>query len=197
MRKYGFYYDDETIRKAYKLLKMAYASEAFDIPIDKIKLTEQIHSKGNPIDIPEKDELLCVVRTIKNTDEYSLILGWADYHLAIRHEKKTIKAIILNQHVSRDKFVYLMTRCAVNNKPLESIIFRNRNTVIIPIDNIIISEDISVTDLKIELARKFYESFGIFKVPIIINKKNVIIDGYSSYFLARQLGMNSVDVIIK
>lgn len=92
---------------------------------------------------------------------------------------------------------HLMTRCAVNNKPLESIIYRNRNTVIIPTDNIIISKDISVTDFKLELARKFYESFGIFKSPIIINKKNVIIDGYSSYFLARQLGMNSVDVIIK
>lgn len=48
---------------------------------------------------------------------------------------------------------------------------------------------------KMELKLKHYKHCGKFEEEIIVNKHNVLIDGYTSYLIAKQEGIKSVQVI--
>jgi len=44
---------------------------------------------------------------------------------------------------------------------------------------------------------EYFERFGKFKVPIILDKDNKLIDGYTSYLVAVKYNISKVDVIYK
>jgi hypothetical protein len=51
-------------------------------------------------------------------------------------------------------------------------------------------------NFKMQKARKFYEQYGILKEKILIDKQTkTLIDGYTSYLLAKELGLKRVHVV--
>lgn len=49
-------------------------------------------------------------------------------------------------------------------------------------------------ELKMNWRRNYYNFFGNFAVPIEINDNNVLLDGYTSYLIAKELGKKYVKV---
>lgn len=67
-----------------------------------------------------------------------------------------------------------------------------------PIKEIIISEDFKntpPTEGKMQFKREYLKKTGVLKKNIIINDENVLIDGYTTYLLALEHGMDHVPVI--
>lgn len=67
-----------------------------------------------------------------------------------------------------------------------------------PVTEIIISEDFKntpPTERKMQYKREHLKNKGVLKKNIIINDENVLIDGYTTYLLAMENGMNDVPVI--
>lgn len=47
---------------------------------------------------------------------------------------------------------------------------------------------------KIEAARKYFDEYGKFDKPIVINKDNILMDGYIRFLLALELNMDCIEV---
>lgn len=64
-----------------------------------------------------------------------------------------------------------------------------------PLKDIVISEDFSRTEpaaMKLDKIRKCYADHGELPAYIVINDNNVLIDGYCTYLVAKELGATSV-----
>ena len=67
-----------------------------------------------------------------------------------------------------------------------------------PIKEIIISEDFKntpPTERKMQYKREHLKNTGVLKKNIIINDENILIDGYTTYLLAMENGVDYVSVI--
>lgn len=67
-----------------------------------------------------------------------------------------------------------------------------------PIKEIIISEDFKntpPTEGKMQFKREYLKKTGVLKKNIVINDENVLIDGYTTYLLALENGMDHVSII--
>lgn len=76
----------------------------------------------------------------------------------------------------------------------------NRERVFIDIEKIVISDDFKDTTPSVEkIAKKleYYRTHKRFEKDIVINKYNVLIDGYINYLLCRILNINIIKAIVE
>lgn len=53
------------------------------------------------------------------------------------------------------------------------------------------------TKNQIRINRKYGRNRNIFKSSIILDKRNILVDGYTSYLIAKMFGIKKVEVIIR
>lgn len=67
----------------------------------------------------------------------------------------------------------------------------------INIDKIIISEKFKQKEpgqRKINERLAYFEKYGEFYSPIVLDKNNILIDGYTSYLIAKRYGFENVEI---
>jgi hypothetical protein len=93
------------------------------------------------------------------------------------------------EHInSQDKFIKLLMQEIINNK----------NTKIVLLKDIKIPKKYKEPKKqKLDERKEYFETFRNFKVPVIIDKDNNLIDGYTTYLIAKNNGFNSIEVRVK
>lgn len=153
------------------------------IPVSEIKLTEKCHIKatndGHTITGGKQNS--CVIVTEDTDGKYNLLVGWADYMLAVQNEYKEIPAIIMDKEddgrePTRHNFMmWLSSKTTFGNltniKVTKSFIQNPPN------------------QYKIDSVRKQANNdISYFLThPIIISENNVLLDGYVKYLVACEL----------
>lgn len=73
-------------------------------------------------------------------------------------------------------------------RPLEGEIVR--------LENIKIKKDFSEPkERKMKERRNYFNKYGYFKSPIILDKNNTLLDGYTTYLLAKEIGYESITIL--
>lgn len=159
--------------------KRKHMSEAIEIPVDKIKLSEQIHKRGNPdYQYKSKPNEDCLLIVRKCCGDYILMSGWGDYMECLLSGYKTVKAII----------------CGKSKKE----IFRQYSHTYIPIADVVIPRYMKKScPKKWKLSRVYYRLGDKNQLdrPLTLTKDNVLIDGYTRYIVAKKIGMKFVPVL--
>lgn len=76
----------------------------------------------------------------------------------------------------------------ITNRPLEGEIVR--------LENIKIKKDFSEPkERKMKERRNYFNKYGYFKSPIILDKNNTLLDGYTTYLLAKEIGYKSITIL--
>ena len=76
----------------------------------------------------------------------------------------------------------------ITNRPLEGEIVR--------LENIKIKKDFSEPkEGKMKERRNYFNKYGYFKSPIILDKNNTLLDGYTTYLLAKENGYKSITIL--
>ena len=85
------------------------------------------------------------------------------------------------------------------NRMLDDLIHKlSEKNVIIDLKNIKVPEDFTKPNKKkLESREKYFRSNSKFKVPIIIDSENNLVDGYTSYLIAKKYEFSTVNVIVK
>lgn len=76
----------------------------------------------------------------------------------------------------------------------------NKETIIIPIDNIIIQDSFKNTQPsldKIQEKLEYYKKYNRFDKRIVINKDNVLQDGYINYLICKILNIKTNKVVVE
>lgn len=69
---------------------------------------------------------------------------------------------------------------------------------IVNLEDIEISKSFSksgISKKKLERKDAFYIEFGYFQDRVILDEKNLLLDGYSTYLLAKQNGIKEIEII--
>ena len=70
---------------------------------------------------------------------------------------------------------------------------KNINGEMIKIKDIKLAEWLQpVSKRKLKIKRDYYKKHGYFREEMILNNDNILVDGYSSYVLAKELGFKNV-----
>jgi len=151
------------------------------IDISNIVLTESIHNNGiyNANIRVNLDNTALIVRPI-GKGKFSLVFGWGTYMYAKHHKTETINCLFTD--LTREEFLY--KNCVIW-QPIEKITVPKRFKSFAP------SEE------KIQNAYDYYEKYGCFDTPIIIDKCNVLKDGYARYIAADRLGISHIPTLCK
>lgn len=156
--------------------KKEYASQAVELFLDEIHLTDKVHQAGLYIPNDKKPEdLLIVVRETSN-EEYVLVCGWADYMEASARHLEKIRCIVVDEK-SRAAFMH-----RYNNKYIKTA------KIIIPE---CFAETIPSSE-KVKAKVEYYEKHGKFQKPITISKNNILVDGYINYLIAKEKGIKKL-----
>ena len=76
----------------------------------------------------------------------------------------------------------------ITNRPLEGEIVR--------LENIKIKKHFSQPkERKMKERRNYFNKYGYFKSPIILDKNNTLLDGYTTYLLAKEIGYKSITIL--
>ena len=76
----------------------------------------------------------------------------------------------------------------ITSRPLEGEIVR--------LENIKIKKDFSEPkERKMKERRNYFNKYGYFKSPIILDKNNTLLDGYTTYLLAKEIGYKSITIL--
>ena len=76
----------------------------------------------------------------------------------------------------------------ITNRPLEGEIVR--------LENIKIKKDFSEPkERKMKERRNYFNKYGYFKSPIILDRNNTLLDGYTTYLLAKEIGYKSITIL--
>ena len=148
------------------------------ILVRDIKLTDEVHKRSNShYECRHKPNEDCCVVVRKKMKGYALISGWADYMECVMQGYETVKAVICNDGIG--KFM------------------RQYGEKSLPLDDIVIPEYMSRTTpapWKIErVIRRLGDKKKLDK-PVTLNSKNELIDGYTRYLVAQEIGMKFVPV---
>ena len=112
-------------------------------------------------------------------------MGYKNYLIANKLGQENIKVIIT------DKTHYkLSCSLAYQNVPRETERF-------VPISIVKIREEFAKTKVKKEKMndrRKYIEVNGMLDKPLILNKDNILVDGYSRYIIAKKFHLGDVPV---
>lgn len=188
-------YTREDTKKAITLLPMIYENDTFDVPLKNIKFVSKIHQKGQLPISNEKEKLMCVISPLYNSSEdYALVIGWADYHIALKRGNTTIKALIFNKYINRYRFIDTISKRFVSNEPLKELVSKNNDDFIsVPITKIN-APDYSIPKLKTKRNINFYQKYNCFLSKIEIDDNYNLKDGYSGYCAAKELGLETINV---
>lgn len=52
-----------------------------------------------------------------------------------------------------------------------------------------------VSQKKLNERIQYFEKYGEFKTPLVVNQENVIIDGYTTYLVAQIYGLNKINAV--
>lgn len=163
--------------------KSNHKSEAVKIPLDRIKITETIHKRGELNNRGKQSTPLLIVRPTNSAgDKFALVMGWADYQRVRLANAKTVDCIITG--VKRYKFAEILKKIDEDSKPAKVAV---KDIKILPNFN-------RVSDNKIKIAEKFYRKYQKFNAPIIIDRENNLVDGYAKYLAAKVMSLNYVQV---
>lgn len=162
------------------------------IPVDCIKIVSDIHNSSHNVSELHKSINRLLVIVHKNNDNtYSLITGWKDYVIAVRDNIKEINAVLVEE-TSRDEFLYNLSTSKewVN---LDDIHIPNCFKTRPPKK----SKLTSYTDQVKNAVQKYNLSDYLDNKPIVINKDNVLIDGYTRYLALQKLNYKDKFPVIR
>ena len=158
--------------------KLKYKDKAIMIPLSKIRLVDEIHLKGNPAyecrHLP-RSELCVIVR--KAFDGYVLVSGWADYMDCIKSGYGKVKAIVTNY--THEHFL------------------RIYGDTYLPITELKVPQCMAESTPKPWKLRRVRDRLGAkckLDKPITIDHNKVILDGYTRYLVALEIGMVYVPI---
>lgn len=156
-----------------------YFGEPSYIAVDSIRLVEVVHIKGNPnYQYKHKPSKDCVVVVRRTNHGYDLVSGWADYQECLHEGYKMVRAFITD--TSRGEF------------------FRKYSHTYLPLNEIIIPNHMKNTtphEWKIKRVRNRLGEKNRLDRPITINSNHVLLDGYTRYLVAKEVGMKYVPII--
>ena len=157
--------------------KDSHMNEAITIKVASIKLTEQVHIKGNPNYVCQnKPQQECCVIVRRKHDGYALITGWGDYQECILHGYEYVRAIVVNRTKG---------------------FLRRYGTDYISIDDIIIPDYMAKTTPTEWKMQRVIDRLGDkqkLDKPITLDHDHYLVDGYTRYLVAKQFGMKYVPV---
>ncbi len=79
---------------------------------------------------------------------------------------------------------------------LSRILNRPHEGEIIKIKNIKIKKNFSnPRSCKMKNRREYYKKYKYFRSTVVLNKKNYLIDGYTTYLLAKEMGFDYITVV--
>jgi hypothetical protein len=159
--------------------KKAHMSDAITIPVSEIQLTEAVHIAGNPhyTCVGKSSDDCCLIVRRKHGG-YALVSGWADYQECLMQGYSTVKAIVVN--MKRGDFM------------------RQYGDTYLPLSEIYVPEHFAKStprDWKIQRVKDRLGAKKKLDKPITINKDHYIVDGYTRYLVAREIGMQYVPVM--
>lgn len=150
--------------------------EIVKIPMKNIVLTEKIHNHGKftPTD-KSSDDLIIAVRPL-DENNYSLVVGWAEYMEARNRVMENIKCVVTTDN--RYNFV-------------------RKNLKTYHIGKIKIPDEFAnhpPRPEKVQQKIDYYNEYGQFRRKLRIDKTGILYDGYATYLAAKQLGLTQVPV---
>lgn len=158
--------------------KKAHINDAITIPVSEIQLTEAVHIAGNPhYTCAGKSSDDCCVIVRRKHGGYALVSGWADYQECIMQGYGTVKAIVVN--MKRGNF---MRQYGDTYLPLSEINVPKHFAKSIP------------SDWKIQRVKYRLGSKNKLDKPITIDQNRCIVDGYTRYLVAKEIGIRYVPV---
>lgn len=151
-------------------------SERVVIPMRKIKLTENVHKKGNYTvkDIPA-DKMTMIVRDLHD-GTYGLVTGWRAYQECRASDEGIAYCLVV-----KDNRLDFLGKYGETDKKVKNI----------KIPNGFRKSHISAE--KVQKAKENAE-IGEFK-PITLSRDGFVIDGYSRLVAAKELGIDKVPVV--
>ena len=152
------------------------------IPMSLIVLKESIHKKNTPTEIfPETDKPIVahLIGNGKDCDKFRLIIGWKEYHSALQHNKEFINVILVPD---KNRYCFIRRMEGKQEFPLKRI-FVSRAFL-----------ETSPAEEKINRAIEYYKLNNCFDKPVVVDRNNYIVDGYTRYLAAMQLGIKRVPV---
>ena len=135
-----------------------------------------------------------VIVAVKEKDATWIVVSilWANLALERYFNAKIIKGRDYLEEI-QDKYI------KEQNKMIDDLIEKLSEKIrIIDLKNIKIPENFTVPNKKkLENREKYFRKNSEFKVPIIIDSNNNLIDGYTSYLIAKKYEFTTVNVIVK
>lgn len=135
-----------------------------------------------------------VIVAIVEKDFTWIICGilWINIAIIEYCDEKLLKG---NQAIIDIQEEYIKTQDNMINDLLEYI---NRKTKIIQISDIKIPKNFSKPKpAKMKNRIGYYNTYKQFKVPIIVDEDNNLIDGYTTYLIAKKYNFNNIEVQVK
>ena len=151
-------------------------SERVAIPMRKIKLTENIHKHGKYTvkNIPA-DKMTMVVRDLHD-GTYALVTGWRAYQECRASDEGIGYCLVV-----KDKRYDFVGKYGETDKNISKIKVHHS------------FKNSPPSAEKVRIAKENAE-IGEFK-PITLSRDNYVMDGYSRYLAAKELGMSRVPVV--
>ena len=164
------------------------SKEKVTVKVSDIFLKEKIHLSAK-VDFSDLAERLrnknvtelsnVLVVKAENNNTYSLISGYKGYTLAKLLNIEHINVIIVN--ISRREYISQL----------------KADKTIIDIDDIKIKKNFKyVSTEKVNNAKEYFMQHNKFDNPIVLDFKGILLDGYSRYIAAKELGLKQVEVSI-
>ena len=188
-------------------------SKAIEIPLHKIRISEEEHINAlGKINLNDKkttdrfikrldDKSCCIVR-VTNDGRYELVSGWSVFVAKgiLLYEKYgaditadqwlnsniTIKAIVVD--VDRKTFRKRMLKR--RSRAIKTMLNIAEITILPEFKNT------SPSQYKVDRAIQYYAEHGTFDKPVTCLSDHTLINGYSRYVAALELGVNEVPVRI-
>ena len=147
-----------------------------EIPVSAIRLMDVVHRRGNPdYQYKGKSNADCWVRVRQTPTGYTLVSRWADYMECVYEGYETVRAQIIDENY--------IQKYGEKHLPLSEIKLTDSMAASTP------------HEWKIQRARDRYAATKRLDKPITLNADNYVVDGYTRYIVAREVGMKSVPVI--
>lgn len=147
-----------------------------EIPVSSIKLMDVIHKRGNPkYEYKHKPNADCWVKVRQTKTGYTLVSRWADYMECLNEGYVRVGAEIVEDGV--------VQRFGVKYLPFEAVKVPE------------FMQHTQPSEWKIQRARDRYATKKRLDKPLTLNADNYVIDGYTRYIVAQEVGMAYVPVI--
>jgi len=186
--------------KPMQYIKCVENRKVIRIPINKIVLTEQIHTNEESIQrekifLAPYNDYMAVVRKMDN-GQYSLVLGWADYISARNNNKKNIPCVVTT--MTREKFINSVNKKMKKLSDISDEITKNLTGQTKMVHKIGIRKGYKlkkISAFKVREEVQYLLENKTFSEPIILEKgSRELCGGYTQYAAAKLLGIKVVPI---